>query len=72
MHKDRQLARAYGDIKFIGKVCDRCGGNVRYVKSNTCVACQAVKNTAARRRTIGPTDFGHRVLVIGTPPALNK
>lgn len=72
MHKDRQLARAYGDIKFIGKVCDRCGSNVRYVKTNTCVACQVVKNKAAKKRASAPTDFGHRVLVIGTPPALNK
>lgn len=70
MRNNRQLARAYGDIKYIGKVCDRCGGSVRYVKTNICVDCQVVKNK--KRVKHAPTDFGHRVLVIGTPPALNK
>ncbi len=72
MRTDRLAARAAGDIKFIGRVCTKCGGNVRYVRSGFCVPCQARNNKAIKEVRDAPDSFAHRVFVIGTPHGMKK
>lgn len=48
LNEDRQLALLSGDKTYIGSPHDRCGTNVRYVKSGGCVRCARVIATEQR------------------------
>lgn len=73
MLNNRKLARDAGEVKFIGRVCDMCGGSERYTRSGCCVACQArrdLKNSGGRKND--PLAFQRPVFVLGRVPGLDK
>lgn len=40
------VAAAAGRLKFLGRPCRKCGGEVRYTSSRQCVACTKARAIA--------------------------
>lgn len=74
MRSNRQEAREAGDVKFLGRVCTSCGGNVRYTRSGCCVECQRKRDLrACGQRQNDPRAFSYPVFVLGKiPESLKK
>lgn len=63
MLSNRGLALAAGEKTFTGKLCSKCGTDVRYTSGKNCVEC-ARKTTYAALKSEG---FDHQVPIVGDP-----